>query len=120
MAPEDTFTSALARELAADVLERFCRYVKIDTQSRRDASGSPSTPGQLELARLLVSELEEAGLEDVQLDENGYVTATLPRNVEHSTPVIGLVAQVTSLTVAFGGLAGLLVVVVCWSRAATR
>jgi tripeptide aminopeptidase len=94
MTAEDAFTSSLARELAEDVLDRFCRYVKIDTQSRRDGSGSPSTPGQLELGRLLVSELERAGLEDVLLDENGYVTATLPRNVDHATPVIGLVAHV--------------------------
>jgi tripeptide aminopeptidase len=91
---EDTYTSPLARELAEDVLDRFCRYVKVDTQSRRDGSGSPSTPGQLELGRLLVSELEEAGLDEVVLDDNGYVTATLPRNVDHATPVIGLLAHV--------------------------
>lgn len=94
MATQDCFTSPLARELAEDVLERFCRYVRIDTQSRRDADGSPSTPGQLELGRVLVSDLEQAGLEDVAIDENGYVTATLPRNVEHPTPVIGLIAHV--------------------------
>ncbi len=94
MAPDDTYTSPLARELAEDLLERFCRYVRIDTQSRRDSTDSPSTPGQLELSRLLVSELEEAGLEEVELDENGYVTATLARNVEHATPVIGLLAHV--------------------------
>jgi tripeptide aminopeptidase len=94
MATQDLFTSPLARELAEDVLERFCRYVRIDTQSQRDGDGSPSTPGQLELGRLLVSELEQIGLEDVALDDNGYATATLPRNVEHSTPVIGLIAHV--------------------------
>jgi tripeptide aminopeptidase len=73
-----SYTSALAEELARDTLERFLRYVRIDTQSRRDRSGSPSTPGQLELGRLLVSELRDAGLEDAQLDDNGYVVATLP------------------------------------------
>src|SRR6185437_5054397 len=73
-----SYTSALAEELARDTLERFLRYVRIDTQSRRDRNGSPSTPGQLELGRVLVSELREAGLEDAQLDDNGYVIATLP------------------------------------------
>lgn len=90
---EGTFTSPLARELAGDVLERFCRYVRIDTQSRRDRSGSPSTPGQLELGRVLVEELREASLEDAELDENGYVTATLRRNVDGPAPVIGLLAH---------------------------
>jgi tripeptide aminopeptidase len=102
MVPPGSFTSPLAHELAEDVLERFCRYVRIDTQSRRDGDGSPSSPGQLELGRVLVSELQQAGLEDVVLDENGYVTATLPRNVEHSTPVIGLLAHVDTSPDASG------------------
>jgi len=72
-----SYTSALAEELAEDVLDRFLRYVRIDTQSRRERNGSPSTPGQLELGRLLVSELRDAGLDDAALDEYGYVTATL-------------------------------------------
>jgi len=86
-----SYTSSLAEALAPDVLERFQRYVRIDTQSRRDREGSPSTPGQLELARMLVAELEQAGLEDVSLDENGYVTATLPGSPD--APVIGLLAH---------------------------
>jgi tripeptide aminopeptidase len=73
-----SYTSALAEELADGTLERFLRYVRIDTQSRRERTGSPSTPGQLELGRVLVSELRDAGLEDAQLDDNGYVVATLP------------------------------------------
>ncbi len=89
----DTYTSPLARGLADDLLERFCRYVRIDTQSRRDRSGSPSTPGQLALGRLLAKELRDAGLEDVDLDANGYVTATLPRNVDEPGPVVGLLAH---------------------------
>ena len=72
------FTSPLAQGLAEDLLERFQRYVRIDSQARRDRERSPSTPGQLELGRLLVRELKEAGLDDVEQDENGYVTATLP------------------------------------------
>ncbi len=75
-----SYTSALAEELARDTLERFLRYVRIDTQSSRDRRQSPSTPGQLELGRVLVEELREAGLEDASLDENGYVVATLSGN----------------------------------------
>jgi tripeptide aminopeptidase len=90
-----SYTSALAEELAADVLDRFLRYVRIDTQSRRERNGSPSTPGQLELGRLLVSELREAGLEDAALDENGYVTATLAASGSaDGADTIGLIAHV--------------------------
>ena len=73
-----TFTSALAETLAPDLLDRFLRYVRVDTQSRRERTQSPSTRGQLDLARMLVQELRDAGLEDAALDANGYVTATLP------------------------------------------
>jgi tripeptide aminopeptidase len=85
-----TFTSPLAETLAPDLLERFERYVRIDTQSARERTRSPSTPGQLELARLLVDELHAIGLQDAALDENGYVTATLAGD----GPTIGLIAHV--------------------------
>lgn len=88
-----SYTSALAQSLAPDVLDRFVRYVRIDTQSRRDRSSSPSTPGQLELGRLLVAELQEAGLEDARLDENGYVLATLAGNRGENGDAIGLIAH---------------------------
>src|SRR5919201_6273881 len=84
-----TFTSPLAESLADDLLERFLRYVRVDTQSRRERDRSPSTPGQLDLARMLVAELRELGLDDASLDENGYVMATLPGD----GPVIGLLAH---------------------------
>ena len=84
------YTSDLAEALAPDLLERFLRYVRIDTQSQRDRTQSPSTPGQLELARMLVQELKAAGLADAALDGNGYVTATLPGE----GPVVGLIAHV--------------------------
>jgi tripeptide aminopeptidase len=86
------FTSELARKLAPDVLERFERYVRIDTQSARDRTASPSTPGQLELGRMLTGELRDAGLEDAALDENGYVTATLTATGAGG-PVVGLIAH---------------------------
>jgi tripeptide aminopeptidase len=87
------FTSPLAEAVADDLLERFLRYVQIDTQSRVDRERSPSTPGQLDLARLLVEDLQEIGLSDAALDEHGYVYATLPGTVP-DTPVIGVIAHV--------------------------
>jgi tripeptide aminopeptidase len=74
------------------VLERFQRYVRVDTESQRHRTQSPSTPGQLDLARMLVEELSEIGLQDVMLDENGYVTATLP-SPDPDGPTIGLLAH---------------------------
>jgi tripeptide aminopeptidase len=88
------FTSPLAEELAPGLLERFLRYVRVDTQSTRDRAQSPSTPGQLDLSRMLVEELEEIGLRDVELDANGYVMATLPATVDGDAPTIGLIAHV--------------------------
>ena len=89
---DNGYTSELARTLAPDVLQRFLRYVQIDTQSKRDRDRSPSTPGQLDLGRLLVDELLAAGLADASLDENGYVTATLPTSGA-TEQVIGLIAH---------------------------
>ncbi|MBV9050407.1 MAG: peptidase T, partial [Solirubrobacterales bacterium] len=87
------YTSTLAEALAPEVLERFKRYVRLDTQSRRERDRSPSTPGQLELGRLLVEELLEAGLDDAHLDGNGYVTATLPAADGDGGPAVGLIAH---------------------------
>src|SRR5947209_20518878 len=86
------YTSSLAQALSTDVLERFERYARIDTQSRRDRDQSPSTPGQLELGSLLAGELRDAGLDDAEIDDNGYVTATLQSN-NGQAPVIGLIAH---------------------------
>jgi tripeptide aminopeptidase len=85
-------TSELAEALSSDVLDRLLRYVRIDTQSDRAHTGSPSTPGQLELGRLLVEELRALGLADAAQDDAGYVMATLPGNVD-GAPVIGLLAH---------------------------
>lgn len=87
------YTSQLAEELAADVLDRLLRYVRIDTQSDKAHKQSPSTPGQLELGRLLVEELRAIGLADAAVDGNGFVTATLAGSVP-GAPVIGLLAHV--------------------------
>jgi tripeptide aminopeptidase len=87
------FTSPLAEAVAPDLLERFLRYVQIDTQSRVDRERSPSTPGQLDLARVLVEELQEIGLADAALDEHGYVYASLAATAP-DTPVIGVIAHV--------------------------
>jgi tripeptide aminopeptidase len=99
MAP---FTSPLAEALAPDLLDRFLRYVRVDTQSKRDRERSPSTPGQLDLSRMLVEELKAAGLDDAALDDNGYVMATLPGTVDGNAPVIGLIAHVDTSPDASG------------------
>jgi tripeptide aminopeptidase len=90
-----TYSSDLAATLAPGLLERFLRYVRIDTQSKRERTGSPSTTGQLVLGRVLVEELREAGLEDAFQDDNGYVVATLPGigNGASASPAIGLIAH---------------------------
>ena len=87
-----SYTSELAAALASDVLRRFDRYVRVDTQSARERTQSPSTAGQLDLGRLLVAELTEAGIADAELDRDGYVTGTLPGNVGNGR-AIGLIAH---------------------------
>ena len=72
------FSSPLAAELSEGVLERFLRYVRIDTQSQEDSPTYPSTAKQLDLSRRLVEELGELGLEDVELTEHGYVSQPCP------------------------------------------
>lgn len=75
------------------MLERFLSYIKIDTQSDESSSTSPSTQKQFDLAKQLVKELEELGLVDISLDQNGYVMATLPANTEKQLPKVGLIAH---------------------------
>jgi tripeptide aminopeptidase len=76
------------------VLDRFLRYVQIDTRADESSTTCPSTPGQLTLQRLLAGELREMRVSDVTLDGNGYLMATIPATVAHETPVIGLIAHV--------------------------
>lgn len=79
-------------------LKRFTKYVKIDTQSNEESTTCPTTPGQLELAKVLVEELKEIGLSEVTMDANGYVMATLPANTDKTVPVIGFMAHVDTAT----------------------
>ncbi len=82
------------------LLDRFLRYVAVDTQSKEDVEDYPSTAKQLDLSRMLVSELKDLGLKDARLDKHGYVFATIPANLPKSdraygkVPVIGLIAHV--------------------------
>jgi tripeptide aminopeptidase len=73
--------------------ERFIRYAKVNTQSDENSRNTPSTPGQTELAGILASELKEIGMEDVALDEKGYLMATLPANIQTDVPPIGFLAH---------------------------
>ena len=75
-------------------LERFLKYVKIDTQSNEDSTTFPSDPKQLELSKLLVEELKQIGMTEVEMDEYGYVMATLPSNTDKNVPTIGFIAHV--------------------------
>ncbi len=76
-----------------NVTDRFLSYVAFDTQSDELTNMTPSTPGQMVFARYLKEELEKMGLEEISLDENGYVMATLPSNIEKEVPVVGFIAH---------------------------
>jgi tripeptide aminopeptidase len=86
------FSSPLAEELAGDVLERFVRYARVDTQGVHRAAARPSSEKQLDLSRLLVDELRTIGLEDAVLNEGHSVFASLPGTAD--APVVGLIAHV--------------------------
>lgn len=69
------------------------KYVVVDTQSDTDTGLTPSTPGQMEFAKTLAEELKAIGLEEVSVDDNGYVMATVPATTDEDVPVIGFVAH---------------------------
>jgi tripeptide aminopeptidase len=75
------------------IVERFKRYIAVDTRSDETSKTCPSTPGQLELGALLVEELKEIGLTDARQDESGYVYASLESNMERKVPTIGFIAH---------------------------
>jgi len=79
--------------MQSKVYDRFIRYAKIDTQSDPQSDTCPSTKKQFHLAKELVKELNGMGLEDVSLDEFGYVMATLPSNTDKKVPVIGFISH---------------------------
>ncbi|MBB6284718.1 peptidase T [Geobacillus subterraneus] len=76
-----------------ELIERFIRYAKVNTQSDPNSHTCPSTPRQWELANMLVEELKAIGMEEVTVDENGYVMATLPANTDKNVPTIGFLAH---------------------------
>lgn len=75
------------------VTDRFIRYVKVNTQSNENSETTPSTTGQSELGRMLVEEMKKIGMQDISMDENGYLMATLPGNIFKKVPVIGFLAH---------------------------
>lgn len=84
-----------------NITERFLKYVSFCTTSDEETNMTPSTPGQMEFAKYLAAELKEIGMQEVTLDENGYVMATLPANVE-GKPTIGFIAHMDTAPDASG------------------
>lgn len=81
-----------------NLIERLIRYAKIDTQSDFENDATPSTPGQWDLLNELEKEMKDIGLEEVEVDEHGYLFGTLPANTEEQCPVIGFLAHVDTAT----------------------
>ena len=79
--------------LKEDIIKRFISYVTIDTESDPNSDTTPSTVSQWDLANLLVEELKAIGMLDVSIDDNAYVMATLPSNVNHEVPTIGFISH---------------------------
>ena len=84
------------------IVNRFLKYVSFDTQSDEASSSTPSTEKQFRLAEYLVEELCAIGLEEVEMDAQGYVYATLPSNVDHAVPTIGFIAHIDTSPDASG------------------
>ena len=80
-------------EKAMDITERFLNYTKFDTQSSEESDSVPSTPKQIIFAEYLKKELEAEGLDDVEMDDKGYVYATLKANVKGNIPTIGFISH---------------------------
>lgn len=84
-----------------NIVDRFLKYVSFCTTSDEETNLTPSTPGQMEFAQYLADELREIGMQDVDLDTNGYIMATLPANVE-GKPTIGFIAHMDTSPDASG------------------
>ncbi len=76
-----------------NLVDRFLQYVKFDTQSDELTNLTPSTPGQMVFAEFLEKELKSLGLKDITLDDNGYLMATLPSNIDRKVPTVGFIAH---------------------------
>jgi len=89
----------------SNVVEKFIKYIKYDTMSDENSPTTPTTPGQMIFAEELTRELKDMGMQDVSLDERGYIMATLPSNVDKEVPVIGFIAHMdTSPEVSGAGV----------------
>ncbi|MFS0553730.1 peptidase T [Brevibacillus sp. 179-C9.3 HS] len=84
--------------MKTEIIDRFISYAKVDTQSDENSETCPSTPGQLVLAQMLVDELNAIGMQEVTMDANGYVMATLPANTDKEIPTIGFLAHMDTAT----------------------
>ena len=84
-----------------NILERFLRYVSVDTQSNEESASQPSTPKQLNLLKMLCKELNDMGVE-ASLDEYGYVMGTIPANIDKEVPAVGFIAHVDTAPDASG------------------
>ena len=76
-----------------NIIERFVKYVKIDTESDPNNSDFPSTTNQWDLAKVLEAELKAIGMQNVELDKNCYLMATLPSNINYEVPTIGFISH---------------------------
>ena len=76
-----------------DIIKRFISYVTVDTESNPNSNTTPSTEKQWDLANALVKELKAIGMEEVSIDHNAYIMATLPSNVSHPVPTIGFISH---------------------------
>ena len=76
-----------------EIFERFLKYIKIDTQSDESSETCPSTAKQFDLANIIFDDLKSMGLENVSLDDKGYIMATLPSNIKKNVPVIGFISH---------------------------
>lgn len=81
-----------------EMIQRFTSYVKVDTQSDAEKESCPSTEGQLNLARQLVEEMKSIGIQEVTMDENGYVMGTIPSNTDKDVQTIGFLAHIDTAT----------------------
>ena len=85
-----------------NIVERFLNYVGFDTQSSEESTTTPSTPKQMVFAEYLRKELEDVGLDDVELDDKGYLYATLPANTDKNIPTIGFISHMDTSPDASG------------------